>query len=614
MILTISLLCSGRDKSTEDCLRSIRKVADAIGDSEIIVIDTGCNNQVKAILQQYADQIIPFSWCDDFSAARNIGIDAASGKWFMFIDDDEWFIDPTPIINFFKSGTYKAYTRATYKVRNYKDLQGKDYSDSLASRIFKLGDKKNHRFLGRVHEYYAALPGPEFHIDCHAEHYGYAFISEKDRKKHSLRNIPLILKMIEEDSDNIKWPQQLVAEYYGLKEYSKLIEFSQKTLQSIASKNDNITNIVRPLFYCCTIEGFIHTYDYLRAIDFCHQALQDSRNSDMAKARILEYEIKLHWKQTQNYTRMFEITSEFLQIYKSSNIINATNDNPIFLIDEAYQATYTNELFIYGAIASIELSVFSKTQDFISELRWIDNPPVTFSLSYLDIITVIGNHDYNCELTCIINELLSEDLTRDIIIKHMMDLCDNNQNVQNIFAQYSYDMNSNHYYINYLRLVDNINKHTLTNALDLLIKYLNSTSDFLSNNVLWNEVERCNIDKIALLSSVAPRQFNLVVDNFVANNTFQSIESVRNRFNSCFNLTSDTDNRFEYLDLKLQEGLLHKKPRNEWISEETYTTAYEHWANCCVEYYSHYLTEASLNSSCPLLSSTIKEAFLYLNE
>ena len=54
-------------------------------------------------MRKYTEKIVPFTWCNDFSKARNAGLEQATGKWFLYIDDDEWFEDPSEIISFFKS-------------------------------------------------------------------------------------------------------------------------------------------------------------------------------------------------------------------------------------------------------------------------------------------------------------------------------------------------------------------------------------------------------------------------------------------------------------------------------------------------------------------------------
>ena len=101
-LLTISLLVSGREDTTEKCLRSLKKLRDELR-TEVILVDTGCPKSWQKSLENYADQYICFKWCGDFAKARNAGLEHATGEWFLFLDDDEWFEVVAPIITFFQN-------------------------------------------------------------------------------------------------------------------------------------------------------------------------------------------------------------------------------------------------------------------------------------------------------------------------------------------------------------------------------------------------------------------------------------------------------------------------------------------------------------------------------
>ena len=90
--LTISILVSNRKDTVPKCLESLRPLLEQV-DSELIITDTGCDDDLVEFMRQYTDNIVKFEWCKDFAAARNVGLDMAKGQWFMFIDDDEWFED-----------------------------------------------------------------------------------------------------------------------------------------------------------------------------------------------------------------------------------------------------------------------------------------------------------------------------------------------------------------------------------------------------------------------------------------------------------------------------------------------------------------------------------------
>ena len=105
ILLSISMLISGREEMKKS-LDSLHYFTEAFP-CEIILVDTGCSPEQRALAEQYADKIIDFEWCNDFAAARNVGLKEARGEWFMYLDDDEWFDNPQQIVNFFVSGEYK---------------------------------------------------------------------------------------------------------------------------------------------------------------------------------------------------------------------------------------------------------------------------------------------------------------------------------------------------------------------------------------------------------------------------------------------------------------------------------------------------------------------------
>jgi glycosyltransferase involved in cell wall biosynthesis len=68
----------------DGCLRSIRPVVD-----EIVVVDTGSVDDSAAVAAAHGAVVRRFTWCDDFSAARNTALDAATGEWVLVLDADE---------------------------------------------------------------------------------------------------------------------------------------------------------------------------------------------------------------------------------------------------------------------------------------------------------------------------------------------------------------------------------------------------------------------------------------------------------------------------------------------------------------------------------------------
>lgn len=223
--LSISLLASGRTGSLERCLESLKPLLQKLP-SELIVVFTGTDERVREIAARYTDQVIPFSWCNDFSKARNAGLKKARGEWFLYIDDDEWFEDVSDICSFFLSGEYQNYTLASYIQRNYTDWSGTKFQDFPAVRMAKR--TPGLLFQNPVHEEFDIKEQVLKHLDAYVHHYGYARDRSGDADKKSNRNIPLLLKDIKKNPQNLKNYIQLVKEYCSESQWDKAEEICLK--------------------------------------------------------------------------------------------------------------------------------------------------------------------------------------------------------------------------------------------------------------------------------------------------------------------------------------------------------------------------------------------------
>jgi len=236
-LLTISLLCCGRQDTTERCLKSLMPIRKAI-DSEIQVVDTGCNKETRAVIEKYADEVFEFKWCNDFAAARNFQLDQANGKMFLYLDDDEFFLDCKYIIDFFKQPDCTSYNIGGYYQRNYLDFEAKEYEDIEVIRMCSVTPETH--FVGKVHEYIEPSYGNAMFMDAQAGHYGYVYTTKEENFKHSMRNIPLLKDMMVEDPDNLRWPYQLAQEYRAIGYHQELYDLCRSEFdKSFSSKDED---------------------------------------------------------------------------------------------------------------------------------------------------------------------------------------------------------------------------------------------------------------------------------------------------------------------------------------------------------------------------------------
>ena len=89
MTTTISLCMIVKNEShnLHRCLQSVQGFV-----NQIIVVDTGSEDNTVEIARSYGAEVHFFEWCDDFAAARNYSLSFATGDWILILDADEKLI------------------------------------------------------------------------------------------------------------------------------------------------------------------------------------------------------------------------------------------------------------------------------------------------------------------------------------------------------------------------------------------------------------------------------------------------------------------------------------------------------------------------------------------
>ncbi len=311
-LLTISLLSSGRQKTLRKCLDSIMPLMEKV-DSELIIVDTGCDEETRAMMQVYTDQIIPFTWCDDFSKARNVGMSQAKGEWFMYLDDDEWFLDTKEIEDFFLSGDYKNYCYACYIQRNYMNYNRQIYTDAWVSRLVHL--RPGVRFIGVIHEYFFPIQDPCKLLHSMVEHFGYIYSTKEEERQHIKRNTVLLQKAMKKEPNVIRWWIHLLQEYRAAEEFQQMQELCRDGIRHFRNFNDKITNRDRGSFYCGLVEAELLSAYYEQAEEDIKYGLKDKRNTQMCQMRLYNLGAEAYYKQ-KKYQEARECCEKYLEFYE----------------------------------------------------------------------------------------------------------------------------------------------------------------------------------------------------------------------------------------------------------------------------------------------------------
>lgn len=227
-LVTISMLVSNRIDTVEKCFESFRPLLEQIP-SEFIAVDTVGDEKSDGsvdVARKYADKIVHFEWCDDFAAARNAGLKEARGKWLIYLDDDEWFDDAGPLIDFFsKPELYENYDCVSMMEHSYTSASQIEYGSSSFSRISVLTPEA--KFVNPVHELLEGIVyRNEYDLKgTFVHHVGY--IGKLNNKKIE-RNREIMNNELEKHPDNPHlWLQQIAG---AGSDADEMLELSEKAI------------------------------------------------------------------------------------------------------------------------------------------------------------------------------------------------------------------------------------------------------------------------------------------------------------------------------------------------------------------------------------------------
>ncbi len=77
------IACNEADRIAA-CLESVRSL---VGD--MVVVDTGSTDATREVARAHGAVVTDFTWCDDFSAARNEALRCATLPWVLSMDADD---------------------------------------------------------------------------------------------------------------------------------------------------------------------------------------------------------------------------------------------------------------------------------------------------------------------------------------------------------------------------------------------------------------------------------------------------------------------------------------------------------------------------------------------
>ncbi|MCM3494625.1 glycosyltransferase [Paenibacillus sp. FSL M7-1455] len=229
----ISLCMIVKDEADhlQRCLQSVKAVVD-----EMIVVDTGSSDETPDIARAFGAHVIDFPWKNDFAMARNVGLDAATGQWILFLDADET-LDEEDQEKLLLCAQHTEYDGFFMNIHNVVGDGNQGTSINPVLRMFRRA--KEHRFEGRIHEQIAASicrhkPDAAFHmsqVKIHHDGYRDSVITKKNKVN---RNLQLLLKTQEETPDDPFLLYNLGVEYLRIGQTEQALQAFHKARAGIS--------------------------------------------------------------------------------------------------------------------------------------------------------------------------------------------------------------------------------------------------------------------------------------------------------------------------------------------------------------------------------------------
>jgi glycosyltransferase involved in cell wall biosynthesis len=147
-MITISLcmIVKNEEKTLERCLRSVDGIPD-----EIVIVDTGSEDNTKDIASKLASRVVDFEWVNDFAAARNFSFAQATMDYILWLDADD-VIFPEERAKLLELKSILSPTVDAVSMMYHISFDDSNNLVQSTRRLRLVKKEKNFEWVGLVHE------------------------------------------------------------------------------------------------------------------------------------------------------------------------------------------------------------------------------------------------------------------------------------------------------------------------------------------------------------------------------------------------------------------------------------------------------------------------------
>lgn len=602
--LTISLLASNRKDTLPKTLASLKPILDNVS-SELIVVDTGCDEDLLEVVRQYTDKIEKFEWCKDFAKARNVGIDKSQGDWFMFIDDDEWFEDVTEFIEFFNSNEMNKYNYGKYIVRNYENMEGTAWSDSVAGRMFRLFDGT--KFIDAVHERPVNIAGPTKDFVSYAHHYGYVYKNEEEKRAHIKRNTDLLLEQIKREPGCVRHYCHLTQEYNVIKEYEKSLEYALEGIKNADMKiSENNKDL--PGLYGNVIWVMVNQLRYEDAINYSEMYLKSEYMTELGKLALNGFCATSAYK-LGRYDDAKEYSEKFFAMYEMfvKNPDMAYKQDAALIMMSLSPENMDRILGIAFAstVMSCDIEGMSK---YIAAMENGPKMLIDAELCMKKIVQYMGSGDNKEKYIKILEKIMLNKVHFSLVLKHVDKIKDEDINAFINIADVMAELDTSNGYVQFMRIVSkrNESEELLYSLYEKAIREINDIINL--HHIFWTIAAQRKIDIAQMIARKPMDRWISTVDEWAKDIKVKDLVEKKQDLSQ---VLYQDGMHMKYFDVILVENLMYRK-KLEGIAIEDVKAEMLKYTNAVMSFYRE-IYKDSIFVDCPtILPARCQVAMIFM--
>lgn len=220
MNINLVMIVKDEERSLKRCLTCARPLVD-----QMLVLDTGSTDKTKEIARGLGALVWDYTWCNDFSAARNAALERSEADWNLVLDADEYLLPCSreELERQIRAGEKeygKSWAGSMLRLDSFIEDGRQEISYSWLPRLLPRGT----RYAGLIHEQ-PEISGPLLCLPLKAEHDGYL---QEDKGR---RNLEYLRRAAEEHPEDSYYQFQLGMTLRNLKRPQESLPYFDRFYQ-----------------------------------------------------------------------------------------------------------------------------------------------------------------------------------------------------------------------------------------------------------------------------------------------------------------------------------------------------------------------------------------------